>query len=248
MQRKFIVISIIAVLVLGLTTTVIALKNNSNTVETKAEVTTLKTYSYITDEILENTQSLETDLCLVEEYEPNKLLKDADAIVVATVASIDKATANEGLFGMTRGKIVIKNAIYGELKEGQVVEYAKNGGIFTMSEWEKTQPNAANLKRAYLRKQAGVEMDLDNTYISVELSDDVQINEGTTYLMYLKKYQDSYEIIGLDVGLREVDMPKVNEVTTQKVETTDLKIKNNKTGEFESLENYINTYITSSNE
>lgn len=249
MQRKFIVISIIAVLVLGITTaTVIALKNDSNTVETKAEVSTLKTYSYITEEMLENTQSLETDLCLVEEYEPNKLQKDADAIVIATVVSIDKATANEGLFGMTKGKIVVKNSLYGKLKEGQVVEYAKNGGIFSMSEWEKTQPDAANQKRAYLRKQAGVEMDLDNTYISVELSDDVEISEGTTYLMYLKKYQDSYEIIGLDVGLREVDMPKVNEVTTQKIETTDLKIKNNKTGEFESLENYIKTYITSSNE
>ena len=79
--------------------------------------------------------------------------------------------------------------------------------------------------------------------MSVELSDDIQIEEGLTYLMYLKKYQTSYEIIGLDVGLRQVDIPKVDEVNTNQLNTADLKIKNNKTGEFESVNDYINAYI-----
>ena len=61
--------------------------------------------------------------------------------------------------------------------------------------------------------------------------------------MYLKKYEESYEIIGLDIGLREVDMPKVDSVTPNSLDVEKLQVKNNKTGEFEPLDSYINTHI-----
>lgn len=240
MNKKVIIIFIV-VLMVGVVFAATFLYNKNE--ENYTTDTTLKTYSYITDDMKENMYSCSMDLCLVDEYEPKMLLKDADAVVIATVISKDNGAANEGLFGMTKGRIIVKNALYGELKEGQVVEYAKNGGIFTMAEWEKTQPEAANAKRDYLRKKEGLNIDLNKTYISVELSDDIQIEEGLTYLMYLKKYQTSYEIIGLDVGLRQVDIPKVDEVNTNQLNTADLKIKNNKTGEFESVNDYINAYI-----
>ena len=40
-----------------------------------------------------------------------------------------------------------------------------------------------------------------------------------------------------------MDIPKVDEVNTNQLNTADLKIKNNKTGEFESVNDYINAYI-----
>ena len=210
--------------------------------ETILEGNVYQTKSYITEEMKANVQKCDVNLCLSEEYTPGKLLKDADEIVIASVISIDSATAREGLFGMTRGKIVINNSLKGNFKTGDIVEYAKNGGIYTMAEWEATQPEAANAKRAYLR-QEGLDLDLNNTYIEIGFESDSEIEEGKTYLMYLKKYEESYEIIGLDIGLREVDMPKVDNVTPNSLDVEKLQIKNNKTGEFEPLESYINTYI-----
>lgn len=202
-----------------------------------------QTSTYITEDVKANTQTVTSMLCLVSEYTPQKLLDDADAVVIASVISVDSCTANEGLFGMTRGKIVINNSLAGTLKNQEVVTYAKNGGIMPYAEWEKTQPDAANAKRAYLREKEGVKLDVENTYIQLKPDTDIDIEEGRTYLMYLRKYEDSYEIIGLNVGLREVNVPKADVVTPNSMDTKSLQIKNNETGEFESLENYINTYI-----
>ena len=85
---------------------------------------------------------------------------------------------------------------------------------------------------------------MDNTYINVSISDDIDIEEGYTYLIYLKKNQEKYEIIGLDVGLRKVNVNYSSRLRTQNLDIDTLEVMNNKTGEFESLQNYINTYIS----
>ncbi len=242
MHIKKIIIIASCVLILCVGIVGVALfKNNKE--ETTIESNIYQTKSYITEDIKENLQKCNVNLCLSEEYTPEKLLKDADEIVIASVISIDSATAKEGLFGITRGKIVINNSLKGNFKTGDIVQYAKNGGIFTMAEWESTQPEAANAKRAYLRQKEGLDLDLNNTYIEIGFDSDCKIEEGKTYLMYLKKYEESYEIIGLDIGLREVNMPKVDIVTPNSLDVEKLQVKNNKTGEFEPLESYINTHI-----
>ncbi len=202
--------------------------------------------SYITDEMLANTSSCNVDLCLKEEYNPENIGKEADNIVIASVISLDGATPEKGLFGITTGKILINQTLRGDLKPGQVVEYMKNGGVMKMSDWEETQPESANEKRRYLREQAGKNIDLDNTYIDITISDDIKIEEGYTYLIYLKENDDKYEIIGLDVGLRKVDVNYSSRISAQSLQVDTLKVMNNKTGEFESLQNYINTYINNS--
>lgn len=242
MQNKKIIIiaSCVLLLCIGIVGVAFMTKDKENTT---IEGDVYQTKTYITEEMKAKVQKCNMTLCLAEEYTPQKLLKDADEIVIASVISIDSATVGEGLFGMTRGKIVINNSLKGNYKTGDIIEYAKNGGIFTMAEWESTQPEAANAKRAYLRQKEGLDLDLNNTYIEIIPEFDCEIEEGKTYLMYLKKYEQSYEIIGLDVGLREVNMPKVDSVTPNSLDVEKLQIKNNKTGEFEPLEDYINTYI-----
>ena len=242
MQNKKIIIiaSCVLLLCIGIVGVVFMTKDKENTT---IESDVYQTKTYITEEIKAKVQKCDVNLCLSEEYTPQKLLKDADEIVIASVISIDSSTAREGLFGMTRGKIVINNSLKGNFKTGDIIEYAKNGGIFTMAEWESTQPEAANAKRAYLRQKEGLDLDLNDTYIEIGFDSDSEIEEGKTYLMYLKKYEQSYEIIGLDIGLREVNMPKVDSVTPNSLDVEKLQIKNNKTGEFEPLEDYINTYI-----
>lgn len=202
--------------------------------------------TYITADVLANTQKCNVDLCLKEEYTPELIGKDADEIVIASVISLDNAEADKGLFGITTGKILINQTLKGDLEQGQVVEYMKNGGVMKMSDWEKTQPQSANEKRQYLREQSGVDIDLDNTYIDISVSDDVDIEAGYTYLIYLVKNGDKYEIIGLGAGLRKVNLNYANKIKKQNLNVGTLEVMNNKTGEFESLENYINTYINNS--
>lgn len=202
-----------------------------------------KTSSYITDKVRENCIKLVSDLCLNVEYTPQNVTEHADSIVIGTVISLDSTDPSEGLFGTTTGRILVQQSLKGNLEEGQVIKYLKHGGIMKLSEWEENQPLAARQKREYLRNKNGVDIDLENAYLDVALNDDIPIEEGYTYLINLRKYDDRYEIIGLDQGLRKVNVNYSSRVTTNQLDTNTLKIKNNKTNEFESLQEYIDTYI-----
>lgn len=205
--------------------------------------------SYITEDIKANAYQSVAELCLLEEYTPQKLGNDADAIALATVITIDGADPFASLVGMTNGTMLINNVLSGELVKGQVINYSKPGGVMKMSEWEESQPAAANQKRQYLREQNNIKIDLDKTYINVALGGDIEIEAGKTYLVYLKANNKGYEVIGLGNGLREVDVAvQKSRATVQDLDVNSLKIKNNKTGEFESLENYITTYISKGQE
>lgn len=105
----------------------------------------------------------------------------------------------------------------------------------------KNQPQASIDKRNYLRQQSNAKE--SDGYINICLSDDIEIHEGYTYLINLKKLDDRYEIVGLGQGLREVNINYTSRVSCNVLDTNTLKIKNNKTNEFESLQLYINTYI-----
>ena len=245
MKRKtmliflFIALGLSAFVVLGVSNL------NDNKIDTTKEY---EVTSYITQDVIDNMQDCSVDLCLEEGYTPENLKEQADDIVIGSVISLDEGDPEVGLFGVTTGKLLINETLRGDLQKGQVIEYMKNGGVMNMAEWEDTQPVNANLKRAYLRNQAGVDIDLENTYINILISDDIEIEEGYTYLIYLKENNGKYEIIGLDIGLRKINVNYASKLRAQNYDMSTLQVMNNKTGEFESLQEYINTYINNSEE
>lgn len=248
MKRKVIVTVFSTALILSLTFllgTKIKDKKQQNQILFNEEAQGYQISTYITDEIKANSQDCLTELCLLEEFSPNKIGNDADCIALATVITLDGADPEGSIIGMTNGKLLINTVLQGNLTQGQVIEYTKPGGVMNMAEWEATQPEAANLKRQYLRTQSGVNVDLNNTYINLMISGDIEIEAGKSYLVYLKNNNNSeYEIIGLGNGLRELNVSQARStVTTQNLDTSSLMIKNNETGEYESLQDYINTYI-----
>lgn len=229
-------VSLVAVLKLNTSEKVKAETNNNDVYEVK---------SYITEDILANSQDCKTDLYLLEEFTPDKIGNDADVIALATVLTLDGADPNGSLVGMTNGTMLVNNVLKGENSvNGQVISYSKPGGMMKMSEWEKTQPEAANLKRQYLREKNNVDVDLDKTYVNLAILGDIEIEAGKSYLVYLKKNLDKYEIIGLGNGLRELNVTQaISKVSLQSFDINTLKIKNNETGEFESLKDYMDMYI-----
>ncbi len=245
MKRKtmliflFVALGLSAFVVLGVSNL------NDNKIDTTKEY---EVTSYITQDVIDNMQDCSVDLCLEEGYTPENLKEQADDIVIGSVISLDEGDPEVGLFGVTTGKLLINETLRGDLQKGQVIEYMKNGGVMNMAEWEDTQPVNANLKRAYLRNQAGVDIDLENTYINILISDDIEIEEGYTYLIYLKENNGKYEIIGLDIGLRKINVNYASKLRAQNYDMSTLQVMNNETGEFESLQEYINTYINNSEE
>lgn len=205
--------------------------------------------SYITEQMKADACVSNAELCLLEEFTPQKIGNDADSIALATVLTLDNADPDASMVGMTNGTMLINQVLSGDLSKGQVINYSKPGGMMKMSEWEESQPDAANQKRQYLREQSNASEDLNKTYINLKISGDIEIEAGKSYLVYLKSNNGSYEIIGLGNGLRELDVAQQSSrATVQTFNTSSLKIKNNETGEFESLENYINTYISNRQE
>lgn len=221
--------------------------NNSNSNETSNE-NEYTVSSYITADMQENLQILTTDLYLNHEYTPSYLNEISDNIAIVKVISLDSAsTEYNQMVGMTYGKLLINTSIKGNLTSDTVIDYAKPGVIMSLAEWEKTQPVAANEKRKFVREQNGSNIDTSKIYVDLKIEDDISIEEGKTYLVYLK-YSNSmkrYEIIGLENGLREVNIPKVEEkLFVTNLNTNELQIKNNHTNEYESLQKYINDNIT----
>lgn len=205
--------------------------------------------SYITEQMKAEAYVSTAELCLLEEFTPQKIGNDADNIVLATVLTLDNADPDGSMVGMTNGTMLINQVLSGNLSQGQVINYSKPGGMMKMSEWEESQPDAATQKRQYLREQSNADINLDETYINVKVSGDIEIEAGKSYLVYLKNNNSSFEIIGLGNGLRELDVnQQTSRATVQNFNMSSLKIKNNETGEFESLEHYVNTYISSGQE
>ncbi len=179
---------------------------------------------------------------LASEFTPTNMLKDTDAVALVTIVSKDGASMKYSAYGMTYGTMVIDNILYGNLvKNESLIEYLKPGGYVSVADYDAHDTPASVEKRDYLRKQAGIEIDKENTYYNLQVEDDAEIEAGKTYLAYLhyRESANKYEIIGLRVGLREVNVSQKSRVKAQEFNTDDLKIKNNKTGEWESLNEYV---------
>lgn len=201
-------------------------------------------YSYISNEMKDKAEGSFIHAEFEHEYTPNYMLSISDAVVLASVISIDSAdTKYDMAVGNTYGKMVINNSLYGDLQEGTVIDYMKSGGIMTLEEYEKNQIPEAREKREALRKQAGI--DASQVYMNLHFLNDPNIEEGKVYLCYLAYLDDigKYEIIGLGNGFREVNIPQANTVSAQSITTNEYQIKNNDTGNFESLTDYIDKYI-----
>jgi len=216
-----------------------------------SDVNTTKEYkisTYITDDIKENTQTGKFSASLKKEYTPQYMDELSDNVALVRIISLDGASLEyNSMVGMTYGKMLINTSLKGDLKEGEVVEYLKPGGVVSVAEYEKYDDPAAIEKREYLRKQNGIKIDKENSYYEIILGNDIIIEEGKTYLAYLKYSNDfkKYEIVGFGNGLREVVniLKETKNVKQIELNVNDLKIKNNNTNEVESLQEYVNKNV-----
>ncbi len=196
-------------------------------------------YSYVDKISSDSIQKLDVSAELVNEYTPQYMKSISDAIVIGRVDSVDSADMKYNqVVGYTYGTMTIQNVLYGNMQVGDNIEYAKPGGIIQYTTWSKAQPVEDQEKRAYLLSKHEESIP---EYVDILLENDIHIEAGKSYLMYVKYSEDlkKYEIVGLGNGLREI----VGTTKSSMRNIDGLKIKDNNTQTNESLSAYIDAYI-----
>ena len=196
-------------------------------------------YTYVTDEMKKDSKYIDENKATAQiskVYTPKDLLELCDCIALITVESIEGASREYSSSTMTYGKVIVNNVILGDIKLGDEIEYLKPGGYITVAEYDKYEDGAE-----ITEEQTGEE----TQYYNALLNGDIEREVGKTYLAYLRydNNEDKYEIIGLGNGLREINIPKENVVTSKEYDLDELKILNNTTNEWESLKEYIENNI-----
>lgn len=228
---------------------IINYSKSNNTLKNNIEEIFYDTHNYLSDEIRSSAEQTIPSASFVNDNSPSTMLDGSDAVAIISIISVDGVNNKiNPAVGASYGKLVINNVLYGDLTSGDTIEYIKSGAIMSMAEWEEAQPEDARRKREEIRKEAGIDDSyLTETYGQFHYANDPIVEEGKTYLAYLKynKSVEKYEIIGRENGLRELNIKKQEKVSSKSYEMQNYTIKNNITKEYESLNNYVNKNVIS---
>lgn len=142
---------------------------------------------------------------------------------------VDKESGN----GFTVGKMLVLKSFKGNLKEGDVVSYRNIGGVFEFEEYKKgfSEDKVERLKSRL--KEAN---EKEPKYIETHYEMEKKAEIGKTYLMYLNKKNNKYEIESYYFGIREIKGLKDERKEVTKTELLDEFKKINKE-EIEVLNN-----------
>ena len=154
-------------------------------------------------------------------------ISDSDVL-----ASVSEYVSNPYLYG--------KATVLKELKGSfgtQGIDFVREGGTLPYNEWIKGDCDPAKLQA--LREKAGLDIEnTDTLYVKHKPEGDIELEAGKIYLAYMFRNPDfnvenEYVIHGYQYGLRELRQ-NIN-LTDDISGLSNLKVKNNMTGEWEDL-------------
>lgn len=181
--------------------------------------------------------------------------KNAEYIIIGTVDSIDggvnyNPTTKEYTAIQTIGNIKVNKIIKGNIDD-EKISFIRLGGIIEFQEYEKGLNNAQKSKLETLDSISTLSVEEKaNKYVSYSVNDDISIEKGKTYLMYLNYNEDydRYGIVFVSEGLREIQETNISNarnMSSKELSTQDkqnIKVKNNRTGEYESISEVLGNY------
>ena len=118
-------------------------------------------------------------------------------IISADGVEVDKENGN----GFTVGKMLVLKSFKGNLKEGDIVNYRNIGGVFEFEEYKKGF-SKGKLERFKSRLKEANEK--EPKYIETHYEMEKKAEIGKTYLMYLNKKNNKYEVESFYFGIREI--------------------------------------------
>ena len=151
------------------------------------------------------------------------------------VININKARFSNGIIG----KLKIDKVLKGTITDEGVI-FIKSGDIISVKEYEEKYQENEKINTLVNKL---TEQEKHNKYVMNLIEYDIPIEKGKMYLMYLKydKELGGYSIMYFQYGLREIDSQLLNSDIEKLTldEYKSIKVKNNKTGELEKLEDIV---------
>lgn len=211
------VISVVAVLLLvGMIYTGIVMNPKSSYTPHNSDKNIIMEISSEYDSIYDNSDTSELE-------------GRSELIIIGTIERIDGAInysekLQEYVMTSTIGRIRVNEIIKTDdnIIAGGEIDFIRNGGTISVAEYEKSLTPRQVIRQGLDQM---TQEEKENRYVKVAYMDDVEIEVGKEYLMYLKydENMDRYRIIGMQYGLLEY-----NESTHQ--------IKNNETKKWETIQ------------
>lgn len=191
--------------------------------------------------------SLESDLDYALDVSDNQIRREnAEYIIIGRLNSIDGSTnynekQNEYTAIFTYGQIDVISVLQGDIKNSKI-PFIRLGGEISFSEYEKGLTERQKEKTELVSSLS--EDEKETSYVYYSPSGDIKLEEGKYYLMYMNYNADydKYMCTYMQYGTREVDSNSLNNVQTiSEIDnnTSEIKVKNNDTGEWENLSDVL---------
>ena len=163
----------------------------------------------------------------------NEIYSRVTDIAIVNIESIDggdniNQNTSEYIYPFTYGKMKILAVYKGDLQVNATIGYTRMGGVIPFDKYYAS---------LYPEQQSKIDRNMKDDkpeYVEMMFEDDIQIEAGKTYLVYLTSYPQYkiddlpvYNIGGWEGGLREIQgNPKAK---------TGVKVYNNYTGDWDTL-------------
>lgn len=238
MKKRKIVLGIIIALAIVIIATIICnnkcniRKNNSNSNNEKTEDVKEKE----NNNNAEKKVNLISDLDIAVDYSKKDVRRKYQKEVIlgrvediTGTENVDSKTGEETHI-KTLGNISVLKVYNGNLKEEEKIAFSKVGGEMKFEDYIKGSSSARKKLEDNAEFNNIKEEERKNLIISDRIKDDVVLEKGKTYLFYLEKIEGSNRcnICFFGDGTREV-----------KKESNETLVKNNRTGEYEKIEDVI---------
>ena len=176
-------------------------------------------------------------------------------VFIAKVESIDgcSTTIGNGRFSpipAEYGKMRVLRNIKGSV-DGESISYNRAGGIISIAEYEKDAPAEMVANEEKHRKASGNEnIDKNANFYEWKEDGDIDIEVGKTYIFFAMYNEETgyYNILGAQYGSREISSGEANDgndkISMNALDKDELKLKNNDSGKYESLKEFIDKYFS----
>lgn len=145
-------------------------------------------------------------------FADNSVLAEfSDLIVIGKVTNLDEATnynpkTQKYSKARTPGNLEILEVLKSDgSKLLKSIDFLDVGGTLSYNEYEKSLLPAQKAKREYLMQQNGISTKRNNIYVKQSVENQLDLEEGKTYIMYLK-YDENFEkytVVNQPYGVKE---------------------------------------------
>lgn len=201
-----------------------------NNQDTKKENKTVYDISYDMD-MLEDVSNKEV-INRIYDYIAIIRVKSIDS-----VKNVDEIT-NENTLVYTKGTAEVLHSIKGNI-QNDTISFMRVGGSMPWDEWIKNELDADKLLS--IAQEHGYS-DMSNVVVRQYAKGDISIDKGKCYIVFMTKDEyERYNVVALQYGTREVQPTDATVYLQNNI--SEIKVKNNVTGKWESISNVVDFNI-----